>query len=170
MWKGTKPSNLRSTITNMELHNLKSGAPHVELCGYIIELWYSAILGFCPHKTKNIFSRLSFLTFVFSCTCKSIWKIHSVSGHSRSPFTSCRTRQSWQWILTGPARVEWLWVNDFSHNEYHIWQAWPSTCWHVGNKLPKYEVPVFIAQTRNHWRKWKGCASVPKNGLPNWCD
>ena len=75
-----------------------------------------------------------------------------------------------QWILTGSARVEWLWVNDFSHNEYHIWQAWPSTCWHVGNKLPKYEVPVFIAQTRNHWRKWKGCASVPKNGLPNWCD
>ena len=58
MWKGTKPSNLRRTITNMELHDLKSGAPHVELCGYIIELWYSAILGFCPHiKTKqNIFS------------------------------------------------------------------------------------------------------------------
>ena len=49
MWKGTKLSNLRSTITNMELHNLKSGAPHVELCGYIIELWYSAILGFCSH-------------------------------------------------------------------------------------------------------------------------
>ena len=75
-----------------------------------------------------------------------------------------------QWIFTGPARVEWLWINDFSHNEYHIWQEWPSTCWHVGNKLPKYEVPVFIAQTRNHWRKWKGCASVPKNGLPNRCD
>ena len=33
----------------MELQNLKSGAPHVELCGYIIELWYSAILGFCSH-------------------------------------------------------------------------------------------------------------------------
>ena len=49
MWKGTKLSNLRSTITNMELHNLKSDAPHVELCGYIIELWYSAILGFCSH-------------------------------------------------------------------------------------------------------------------------
>ena len=49
MWKGTKLSNLRSTITNMELHNLKSGAPHVELCGYIIELWYSAILWFCSH-------------------------------------------------------------------------------------------------------------------------
>ena len=26
---------------------------------------------------------------------KSIWKIPSVSGHSRSPFTSCRTRPSW---------------------------------------------------------------------------
>ena len=36
-------------------------------------------------------------------------------------------------ILTGPARVEWLWVNDFRPNEYHIWHAWPSTCWHVEN-------------------------------------
>ena len=26
---------------------------------------------------------------------KSIWKILSASGHSRSPFTSCRTRPSW---------------------------------------------------------------------------
>ena len=26
---------------------------------------------------------------------KSIWKIPSASGHSRSPFTSCRTCQSW---------------------------------------------------------------------------
>ena len=45
-----------------------------------------------------------------------------------------------QRILTGPARAECLWVNDFNHNEYHIWHAWPSTCWHVGNNLPKYEV------------------------------
>ena len=45
----------------MELHNLKSGAPHVELCGYIIELWYSAILGFCPHiKTKQKISSHDF--------------------------------------------------------------------------------------------------------------
>ena len=58
MWKGTKLSNLRSTITNMELHNLKSGAPHVELCGYIIELWYSAILGFCSH-IKTVGSQIS---------------------------------------------------------------------------------------------------------------
>ena len=104
---------------------------------------------------------------------KSIWKIPSASGHSRSPFTSCRARPSWHnGSSLGPhgARVEWLWVNDFSHKEYHIWQAWPSTCWHLGDKLPKYEVPVLIAQTRNHWRKWKDCASVPKNGLPNWCD
>ena len=42
-----------------------------------------------------------------------------------------------QWILTGPACVEWLGVNDFSHNEYHLRQGWPSTCWHVENKLPK---------------------------------
>ena len=26
---------------------------------------------------------------------KSIWKIHSASGHSHSPFTSCRTRPLW---------------------------------------------------------------------------
>ena len=26
---------------------------------------------------------------------KSIWKIHSASGHSRGPLTSCRTRPSW---------------------------------------------------------------------------
>ena len=45
----------------MELHNLKSGAPHVELCGYIIELWYSAILEFCPHiKTKQKISSHDF--------------------------------------------------------------------------------------------------------------
>ena len=45
----------------MELHNLKSGAPHVELCGYIIELWYSAILGFCSHiKTKQKISSHDF--------------------------------------------------------------------------------------------------------------
>ena len=68
-----------------------------------------------------------------------------------------------QRILTGPARVEWLWVN-------HIWHAWPRTCWHVEKKSPKYEAPIFTAQMRNHWRKGKGRASVPKNGLPNWCD
>ena len=45
----------------MELHNFKSGAPHVELCGYIIELWYSAMLGFCPHiKTKQKISSHDF--------------------------------------------------------------------------------------------------------------
>ena len=31
----------------------------------------------------------------FANIFKSIWKIPSASGHSRSPFTSCRTRQSW---------------------------------------------------------------------------
>ena len=75
-----------------------------------------------------------------------------------------------QRIFTGPARVEWLWVNDFGPNEYLVWHGWPSTCWHMENKSPKYEVPIFTAQTCNHWRKSKGCASVPKNGLPNWCD
>ena len=47
-----------------------------------------------------------------------------------------------------PARVEWLWVNDFSPNEYHIWYAWPSTCWHREKKSPTYEAPIFTAQTR----------------------
>ena len=75
-----------------------------------------------------------------------------------------------QRIFAGSARVEWLWANDFGPNEYHIWHGWPSTCWHVENKSQKYEVPIFTAQTCNHWRKSKGCASVPKNGLPNWCD
>ena len=36
-----------------------------------------------------------------------------------------------QRIFTGSARVEWLWVNDFGPNEYHIWHGWPSTCWHL---------------------------------------
>ena len=140
-----------------------------------------------------------------------------------------------QRILTGPAHVEWLWVNDFSPNEYNtvqcrynavnfpsnihkrhpiarplgrgmgclwwkqhlidnvpqflelfmcyltilgrvitaldcIWHAWPSASLHVENKSPKYEAPIFTAQKCNHWRKWKGRVSVPKNGLPNWCD
>ena len=49
----------------MELHNLKSGAPDVELCGYIIALWYSAILGFCPHiKTKQKYLLTTFISFI----------------------------------------------------------------------------------------------------------
>ena len=31
---------------------------------------------------------------------------------------------------------------------------------------PEYEAPVSNAQTHNHQRKWKDCASVPGNGLP----
>ena len=33
---------------------------------------------------------------------KSIWKIPSASGHSRSPFTSCRTRPSYNGSSLGP--------------------------------------------------------------------
>ena len=33
-------------------------------------------------------------------------------------------------------------------------------------RSPEYEAPVFNAQTHNHQRKWKDCASVPGNGLP----
>ena len=65
-----------------------------------------------------------------------------------------------QRIFAGPARI----------NEYHIWHGWPSIGWHVEKKSQKYEVPIFTAQTCNYWRKSKGCTSVPKNGLPNWCD
>ena len=36
-------------------------------------------------------------------------------------------------------------------------------------RSPEYEAPVFNAQTHNHGRKWKGCASVPENELPIWC-
>ena len=36
---------------------------------------------------------------------KSLWKIPSASGHSRSPFTSCRTRQSWH---NGMVMGQWL--------------------------------------------------------------
>ena len=75
-----------------------------------------------------------------------------------------------QWIFTGPTRVEWLWVNDFGPNEHHIRHGWPHTCWHVENKSPKYEVTIFTAQACNHWRKSKGCASVPKNVLRYRCD
>ena len=46
-----------------------------------------------------------------------------------------------QWIFTGPARVEWLWVNDFGPNEYHIWHGWPSTCdmWRTSHQNMKYQ-------------------------------
>ena len=33
-------------------------------------------------------------------------------------------------------------------------------------RSPEYEAPVSNAQTHNHQRKWKDCASVPGNGLP----
>ena len=97
----------------------------------------------------------------FQIFFRSNWKIPNASGHSCRLFTSC---------LTGAARVQWLWVNEFSHNEYHIWQAWPSTYWHVGKMLQKYKLPVFTAQTRNHWQKWKKRASILTNGLLNWYD
>ena len=42
--------------------------------------------------------------------------------------------------------------------------AWPNAYWHLQNKLPEYEAPVFTVQMWNHKRKWQGSASVPKNG------
>ena len=29
------------------------------------------------------------------------------------------------------------------------------TCWHVENKSPQYEAPIFTAQTRYHLQNWK---------------
>ena len=86
MWKGTKPSNLRSTITNMELHNLKSGAPHVELCGYIIELWYSAILGFCSHKIHE--RELSGSPVISRCRAKATTREFRITDPHSQAFTT----------------------------------------------------------------------------------
>ena len=78
MWKGTKLSNLRSTITNMELHNLKSGAPHVELCGYII--------GFCVEISQTT-SRLD---------RKQNWLHACAVGPVRPGFTKVGWASRWQ--------------------------------------------------------------------------
>ena len=92
MWKGTKLSNLRSTITNMELHNLKSGAPHVELCGYIIELWYSAILGFCSHikllGAKFYERELSGSPVISRCRAKAITREFRITDPHSQAFTT----------------------------------------------------------------------------------
>ena len=62
------------------------------------------------------------------------WRLLSVvglelmTGEPRPRYSALQLLGETQWILTGPARVEWLWVNAFNYNEYHIWQAWPSTC------------------------------------------
>ena len=94
-------------------------------------------------------------------------KNHIASGHSRGLFTSCVSNPPvvTQRILIGPARVEWLRVNTFSPNKYHISHAWHTTCWHVENKSPKYVATIFPAQTRYHWRKSKGSANVQKSWL-----
>ena len=67
----------------------------------------------------------------FANICLAHTKNPNASGHSLGLSTSCQTYPSWQRILTGPAHVEWLRVNDFSPKEYHVWHAWTSTCWHV---------------------------------------
>ena len=86
-------------------------------------------------------------------------------GTLARPFHSLSNVPVIQRILTGSALIEWLWVNDFSHNEYHIRHVWPSTCWHVGNKLPNMKYQSLLP--RSHWRKSKGRT---KNGLPIWSD
>ena len=101
----------------------------------------------------------------------SILKNPNASGHSRGLFTSCPTCKSWHdGFPLSPHVLNGYGSNAFGPNEYYIWHAWPSTCWYVENELLRYEALIFTAQTRNHWQKWKGRASVPKNGLPNWCD
>ena len=91
-------------------------------------------------------------------------KIPNASGHSRGLFASRRTCPSWH---NGSS------LGLYALNGYGSMSSAPTntiTCWHVENRSPKYEAPIFTAQTRNHWRKWKGRASVPKNGSPNWRD
>ena len=60
-------------------------------------------------------------------------------------------------ILTGPARVEWLWDNDFSPNEYHIWHAWPSTGWHLENKIWSISVHYANAQSLAEVKRQREC-------------
>ena len=74
MWKGTKLSNLWSTITNMELHNLKSGAPHVELC---------PLLGAKFHERK-----LSGSPVISRCRAKAITREFRITDPHSQAFTT----------------------------------------------------------------------------------
>ena len=88
-----------------------------------------------------------------------------------------RARTCWfvtgQWLHVEPTCVAWLlhcglhccFRKLFATYTWHC-QTWPSICF----VLTWYEAPVFNAQTHNHGRKWKDCASVPENGLSIWCD
>ena len=94
---------------------------------------------------------------------KSIWKYSQCFGTLARSFHFLSSMFAIaQWRPTRPARVEWLCVNDF---QPQLMNAWPNTCLHLETRLPEYGVQIFTVQTPNHWWKWKGRASVPKNGL-----
>ena len=58
---------------------------------------YDPNWAFPDYRPVAAFKSLRFALF------KSIWKIPTASGHSRRPFTSCRTRPSWHnWSSLGP--------------------------------------------------------------------
>ena len=69
-----------------------------------------------------------------------------------------------EWLITGPSRAIWLWVNDFQ--PWWI-EMWPSICWHLGNKSPEHEAPIFTARSPRHWLKWKCSTSIPEKVFKN---
>ena len=117
----------------------------------------------------------------------SILKNKKASGHSHILLTSVRACSSWlnsSWPgthmlirygsmtprgahmrpLPSPLRAPLLLrkvvcnvhvaLSNFTHQ--NVWWT----------RSPEYEAPVSNAQTHNHLRKWKYCASVLGNGLP----
>ena len=101
---------------------------------------------------------------------KSIQNIHNASGHSRSLLTSCRTRPSWHngsslgpHVLNGYGSMTLAPMNTV----YGTGDPALVDMWRTSHQNIKYQSSL---RRRNHWRKSKGCASVPKNGFPHWCD
>ena len=92
--------------------------------------------------------------------------IFRVTGHLCVEFTCPRWIPHTQingWVNNGEA-------GDLRRYRAHydvtvMINAGAKICWHLETRLPDYEVQFFTAQTPNHWRKWKGRASVPKNGI-----
>ena len=106
----------------------------------------------------------------------SILENKKASGHSHILLTSVRACSTWlnnSW----PGRHMLIRYGSMTPRGAHR-RLLPSPPVHCGlhccfGKLfatytcsPEYEAPVFNAQTHNHQRKWKDCASVPGNGLP----
>ena len=84
-------------------------------------LWTAVI----RHRLNDI-THQKIMRFNQGLKFANIFKVHSKHPQcfrtraSSSHFLS-NTPVMTQRIFTGSARVEWLWVNDFGPNEYHIW-------------------------------------------------